>query len=132
MQLNKDICAVIAKYIPSKKYELLDWIDINKLNWQMLSLNPHAIELLTANQDKIDWRWLSSNPNAIELLKENPLKIDWQRLSTNPSIFTYDYEKMHTNCLLFKEDLMKDRFHPRNLYKFSSWGHSGGIDEGDE
>jgi len=36
---------------------------------------------------------------------------------------------MHTNMLLFKEDLMKERFHPRNLRKFSSWGHNGGIDE---
>ena len=32
----------------------------------------------------------------------------------------------------FNEDLMKERFHPRNLRKFSSWGHSGGIDEDDE
>ena len=39
---------------------------------------------------------------------------------------------MRENCLLFKEDLMKERFHPRNLYKFSSWGHNGGIDEEEE
>ena len=42
---------------------------------------------------------------------------------------TYDYDKMRENCLLFKEDLMKERFHPRNLYKFGSWGHNGGIEE---
>jgi hypothetical protein len=75
---------------------------------------------------------LSRNPNAIALLKENPDKIYWTQLSQNPSIFTYDYEKMRYNCLLFKEDLMKERFHPRNLRKFSSWGHNGGIDEDDE
>ena len=86
---------------------LLDWIDKDKLNWTQLS----------------------SNPNAIDLLKENPLKIDWRRLSKNPSIITYDYEKMRNNMLLFKEDLMKERFHPRNLRKFGLWGHSGGIDE---
>jgi hypothetical protein len=34
--------------------------------------------------------------------------------------------------LLFKEDLMKERFHPRNLRKFGSWGHSGGINEDEE
>jgi hypothetical protein len=72
---------------------------------------------------------LSLNPNAIDLLKENPDKIDWWRLSRNPNIFTYDYEKMRENCLLFKEDLMKERFHPRNLRKFGLWGHSGGIEE---
>jgi hypothetical protein len=27
---------------------------------------------------------------------------------------------------------MKERFHPRNLRKFSSWGHSGGIDDEDD
>ena len=32
----------------------------------------------------------------------------------------------------FKEDLMKERFHPRNLRKFGSWGHNGGIDDDDE
>ena len=50
-------------------------------------------------------------------------------MSLNSNIFAYDYDKMRENCLLFKEDLMKERFHPRNLRKFSSWGHNGGIDE---
>jgi hypothetical protein len=74
---------------------------------------------------------LSSNPTAeaIALLKEHPDKIIWYYLSKNPNIFTYDYEKMRENMLLFKEDLMKERFHPRNLRKFGLWGHSGGIDE---
>ena len=133
---------------------LLDWIDKDKLNWKSLSENPNAINLLTANQDKIDWtqlsrnqkaidlltsnpdkivwEYLSFNPNAIYLLTANQNKIIWPCLSGNPNIFTYDYEKMRENCLLFKEDLMKERFHPRNLYKFSSWGHNGGIDEEDE
>jgi hypothetical protein len=77
---------------------------------------------------------LSENPNAeaIALLKENPFKNNWFMLSQNPNIFAYDYDKMRENMLLFKEDLMKERFHPRNLRKFSSWGHSGGIDESDD
>ena len=91
-------------------YKLLDWIDINKL----------------------DWKYLSENPNAIHLLEQNPNKINWFQLSKNPSIFTYDYDKMRENMLIVKEDLMKERFHPRNLRKFSSWGHNGGIDEDDE
>ena len=96
-----------------------------------MSLNPcaEAIELLKKNQDKIDWYWFSENPCAIELLKLNQDKIDWQDLSETPNIFTYNYDIMRENCLLFKEDLMKNRFHPRNLYKFSSWGFNGGIDE---
>ena len=111
---------------------LLDWIDKDKLDWRSLSKNPCAMDLLKANQDKIDWYWLSLNPNAIDLLKENQDKINWNNLSYNLNIFTYDYNKMRENCLLFKEDLMKERFHPRNLYKFSSWGHNGGIDEEEE
>ena len=104
----------------------------DKINWYWLSGNPCAINLLKENPDKIDWPWLSANPCAIDLLKENLDKINMRYLSSNPNIFTYDYDKMRENCLLFKEDLMKNRFHPRNLYKFSSWGHNGGIDEEEE
>ena len=55
-------------------YKLRDWIDINKLNWNYLSYNPNAIELLKENQDKIDWDYLSFNINAIELLKKIKIK----------------------------------------------------------
>ncbi len=55
--------------------KLRDWIDINKLNWEHLSINPNAIELLKENQDKINWDYLSENPNAIELLKKIKIKL---------------------------------------------------------
>ena len=42
-------------------WKLRDWIDIEKLNWNMLSLNPNAIELLEQNEDKINWYVLSYN-----------------------------------------------------------------------
>jgi len=42
----------------------------NKVDWEYLSMNPNAIELLRANPSKIDWRALSKNPNAFELLQE--------------------------------------------------------------
>jgi hypothetical protein len=29
---------------------------------------------------------------------------------------------MREKCLIFKEDLIKNRFHPRNLNKFKDWG----------
>ena len=41
--------------------KLRDWIDINKINWDFLSLNKNAIELLKANPDKIDWEELFIN-----------------------------------------------------------------------
>ena len=72
----------------------------NKVDWEYLSMNPNAIELLRANPSKIDWRALSKNPKAIELLKErveyenglgleeyNKLlnRINWLSLSKNPN-----------------------------------------------
>jgi hypothetical protein len=44
--------------------------------------------------NKLDWNWLSFNPNAIELLKKNQDKINWHHFSKNPNIFTYDYKLM--------------------------------------
>ena len=45
--------------------KLLNWIDINKINWDNLSENTNAIELLKENQDKINWGNLYKNTNAI-------------------------------------------------------------------
>jgi hypothetical protein len=99
----------------------------DKIDWIALSANPAAIHLLEANPDKINWRWLSQNPAAIHLLESNPKKIDWEWLSENTAIFQYDYEAMRERCGVFKEDLIKDRFHPRNLIagKFKDWGIDG-------
>ena len=128
---------------------LLHWIDINYLFWECLSTNTSAIHLLESNPDKIVWPSLSLNPAAIHLLEANPVKIDWcqlsenqgairlleanrdkidwHMLSVNPSIFQYDYEVIRERCGVFKEDLIKDRFHPRNLIagKFKDWKIDG-------
>ena len=72
------------------EYVLLDWIDIDKLDWRELSKNPNAIHLLEKNQDKIDWINLSLNPNAIHLLEKNMDKINWNNLllrNSNPNVF---------------------------------------------
>ena len=53
-----------------------EWINIDNINWNVLSKNPNAIEILKQNQDKIDWTNLSLNPNAYEILKLNQDKID--------------------------------------------------------
>jgi len=65
----------------------------------MLSTNPAAIELLTANPDKIDWWSLSGNPAAIDLLTNNPDKINWFNLSANPAIFKSTKKEIY-ECLL--------------------------------
>ena len=89
-KLNNDIIEVIAKYLINPEYKLLDWIDINNINYISLKSNPHpkAISMLNG-QDIIAWISLSLNPNtnttAIQLLRENPDKILWCQLSLNPN-----------------------------------------------
>jgi hypothetical protein len=46
--------------------------------------------------------------------------MDWVALSSNPSIFEYDYKAMKRP---FTEELMQNRFHPRNIDKFEGWNH---------
>ena len=104
--------------------KLRDWINIDKINWHLLSGNPNAIELLKENKDKINWFNLNYNPNAIELLKENKDKIIWNYFSKNPNIFTYDYNKMKENMKNsgIVEELMSVIFHPKNMNKWIDWG----------
>ena len=68
-------------------YQLVDWIDASKLNYKILSLNPHphAIHRLEQHPEKIDWGNLSRNPSAMHLLEQHPEKIDWAKLSRNPA-----------------------------------------------
>ena len=102
--------------------KLRDWIQLEKLDWEMLSKNLNAIHLLEQNLEKISWFYLSKNPNAIHLLEQNQDKINWAILSDNPSIFEYDYEAMRGRMMPLAEDLMADRFHPRNFEKWVGWG----------
>jgi hypothetical protein len=95
--------------------------------WYYLSCNPKAIPILENNLDKVNWRSLSWNPNAIPILEQNLDNVDWDMLSSNPNIFTYDYKAMKNK--MYKdggivEELMKNRFHPKNMHKFNDWGVS--------
>jgi hypothetical protein len=40
--------------------KLRDWIEIDKLYWEMLSRNPNAIDILKENKDKINWYFFIS------------------------------------------------------------------------
>jgi hypothetical protein len=87
------------------KYKLKDWIPPEKLDWENLSLNPNAIEMLKENPDKIEWGYLASNPNAIDLLKANLDKIEWGYLSENPSAIELLEEKINRENEMSKEYL---------------------------
>ena len=49
----------------------------------------------------------------------------WVSLSINPNIFVYDYEAMKNSMYRkggFVEELMANRFHPKNMDKWDGWG----------
>ena len=92
---------IVNKYktIFKLKYKLKDWIPPEKINWDALSENPNAIELLKNNPTKIVWRNLSANPApyAVKLLKENKTKIDWDYLSVNTNPYAIELLKANRN-----------------------------------
>jgi hypothetical protein len=60
-------------------------MNLDKIDWIGLSLNPNAIHILERNLDKVDWFYLSLNPNAVHILEQNWNKINWYNLSQNPN-----------------------------------------------
>ena len=92
------------------------------IEWSALSSNPAAIHLLEANPDQIDWFILNENPAAIDLLEANLDKIE-HTIYENPNIFEYDYEGMKEKTGIFVEELMSKCFNPKNLDKFEAWGY---------
>ena len=99
-------------------YKLLNWIQKDKLNYDNLSSNHKAVQLLEQNPDKINWNNLSQNQNAIHLLQQNPDKIDWDILSYNPAIFEIDYKALYKRIEPFKEQLIAKCFHPGRLVRY--------------
>ena len=75
---------------------LRKWIDITNLDWESLTINPNAIQLLKENEDKIDWFSLSGNQNATEILEkkdfhyiiDNELDFCWSELCLNLDAIT--------------------------------------------
>ena len=51
--------------------KLLNWIELDKLNFNNLSLNPNAIDLLKNNFDKINWLNMAKNPNGYLIIQDN-------------------------------------------------------------
>jgi hypothetical protein len=83
-------------------------------------MNTGALPLIEKNLDKINWTLLSENPSAIHILEANQDKIYWPNFCKNPAIFEYDYKSMKQP---FTEELMQNRFHPKNLERFEAWGY---------
>ena len=75
MNIPLDVIRLIASYLVEPKMKLLDWIPLDKLDWDNLSENPDAIHLLEQNMNKINFAYLSKNPSIFEIDKKQ-LKID--------------------------------------------------------
>lgn len=85
----------------NSKYILRSWVPIDKLDWDSLSSNPYAIQLLEANQDKINWNKLSKIPEAIDILKANTHRdLDWDYLSSQP--WAIELLEVNTNKINWK------------------------------
>jgi hypothetical protein len=100
-QLPSDLSLLIGGYVGTDRIKPCVKA-IGPINWDWLSKNPSAIELLMANPDKINWYWLSKNSSAIRLLKANPDKINWSYLSQNPSaidLLESNKDKIHTRTI---------------------------------
>ena len=100
MDIPFDLLRIVASYLVKPKMKLLDWIDVNKLNWEQLSSNLNANDLLEAHPNKIWWDVLSGNPNALNLLETvalDPDKINWTSLTFNPSIFEINKPQYKTD-----------------------------------
>jgi hypothetical protein len=75
------------------------------------------------NLEKVNWQNLSANPAAIELLKENQDKIAWYWLSKNPAIFEYNYSNMaKARSDVIREELVSVSLHPDRV---SAWLQQG-------
>jgi hypothetical protein len=79
---NKSANYFLCRYTSKEGIQFLK-NNPHKINWEILSNNPYAIDFLKENQDKIYWSSLSSVSSAIDFLKENQDKINWICFSEN-------------------------------------------------
>lgn len=128
-------------------YILKDWVELDKLSWDGLSLNQNATELLFETPEKINWTNVCKNPSIMEIFYNlglidsisSPTRlveqnngvfayIDWANMSANPSainlLLLYP-EKI--NWSLFSENphpdaikLLNDNFDLINWIRLSS------------
>jgi len=101
------------------KYKLKDWVlelddddtdvYLDDIDWESLSSNPNAIDLLQKYSYKINWSWLSgnTNPRAIEMLKTHSHLIDWRVLSANPAAIDMLKNKIEQESKMNERQLEK-------------------------
>jgi hypothetical protein len=111
--ISQNTCPLIIEFITDNFYELYHLID-----FEWLSANPSAVNLLEQHPEIIDWCFLTENKNAYQLIKNNMDKIDMRSIFANEnkkvlelftacigknktSNFDYDYYVLSTNPYAF-------------------------------
>jgi len=109
-------------------WKLKDWIEIQKIDWYNLSLNPNAINLLLKNQDKINWDNFSLNPNAINILLENFDKINIRNFVQNDNLLeAFDNIKDKINWLDYIISLSKNKNSQKIFNKHTNYFKINGL-----
>ena len=112
---------IVEKYKTTfkTKYVLKDWVlelddedygvYLDDIDWESLSSNPNAIDLLQKYSHKINWSWLSgnTNPRAIEMLKTHSHLIDWRVLSANSAAIDMLKSKIEKESKMNERQLEK-------------------------
>ena len=112
---------IVEKYKTTfkTKYVLKDWVlelddedygvYLDDIDWESLSSNPNAIDLLQKYSHKINLSWLSgnTNPRAIEMLKTHSHLIDWRVLSANPAAIDMLKSKIEKESKMNERQLEK-------------------------
>jgi hypothetical protein len=110
--------------------KLRDWIDINKIDWYNLPLEPTAKKSLIENKyfwynlsyetNKINWNYLSSNSNLIELIKKD--KNIWDTSESEIDILKkikrnciWGYLSANPNAIVFLKDNQDNIYWPEFL-----------------
>jgi hypothetical protein len=101
------------------------------INWQALSKNPDAIDILDKHRDKIEMRIFSSNtnPKAIQIIKELRLargngnrsssssdnNIDWINMSANTSTEAINFLSLPENYNKIEWDIFSGNTNPKAI-----------------
>ena len=103
-------------------YKFLSWIDIDKLDMNIISTHHQAIQYLEENLNKINWKMISYNKAAVHLIKNNLDKICWDGLCSNASkevlpILQENIEKVNWSCICRNESSWINNLLENNIDK---------------
>ena len=100
-------------------YKLLDWININKLNFYCLFENKNVLELLEEDKNDNYWNYLSLNSSEINYMENNIDKINWYYLSKNKNSINI----LDNRYSIYKEELIQKALHPSKLQRYFDEGY---------